>query len=814
MLSNYLKIAWRNLLRNKTFSAINIGGLGLGIALFLFILEYVSFEQSVNTFHQNLPSLYRLTGQNENGDTYTDMAPALAPLAKQAFPEVRDYCRIAEHSANGVVSVGQTGRAAQSFREDKLVYADASFFALFTFPFAQGTPASALVQPNTVALSATKASQFFGTRKAIGRTLTLNNRFGATLYTVSAVYADMPPNSDFQFDAVFSLQTLANPANLNGNDWARLDSFDGSYLTTFLQLTNQTDPHALEAKIKAYKAQATPDDKTLLLLQPATTLHLASSLSDPYRTSGRLGFVYLLSALAILILFIAWFNYVNLSTAGALKRAKEVGVRKVVGAGTGQLIAQFMGELVLLSGIGLAVALALVLALQDSYNQLVKLNLSLITLSTGRLWVAGLALLLLGMLASGGYVAAMLTAFQPVETLKGALRTGKGGWLRKTLVVAQFGASVALIAATFVLYRQLQFMQHKDLGVRLEQRLVMQRPSVGGDALLASRSVALEQQLTQLPYVKALCRGSAPGNPLDFGASGIARKQQRGGAPIGPNDAKRGYAMTLVDDRYLTTYDIQLAAGRPFTSQEAILAWEKSKKMLVNETAARQLGFSSAAEAVGNVINWGALYEVVGVVRDYHHQALQNLIEPTIYLPSRGAADLTVQLTTDDIARKLVDLERLYKAAYPGNPFAFYFVDEHYNRQYQREQHYSRVFGLASVLAIFIACLGLFGLATFTAQQRAKEIGIRKVLGANVAGIVALLSKDFLQLVIIAIVMASPVAWYVMNRWLQGFAYRVEMEWWVFTAAGTLAIVIALLTVSFQSIKAALMNPVKSLRSE
>ncbi|WP_460981127.1 ABC transporter permease [Spirosoma fluminis] len=815
MLQSYLKITFRNLRKNRVFSLINIAGLGLGIAAFGLILEYIAFERSVNSFHKNLPALYRIMGHDPEDGFYTSMAPAVAPLIKQEFPDVRDFCRIADNSANGIITVGdqKNGQSQQTFRENRLAYADASFFRLFTFPLVQGTAASALTQPNTVAISQSHARKYFGNGRAIGQSLTVNNQFGKTLYTVTGVYADMPANSDMQFDAVLSLQTLANPANLNGNTWARLDGFDGTYLTTFLQLREETDYRVLEAKFNDLAKKRDPQEDNQFLLQPAANMHLASSLNDPYRTSGSLGFVYLLSGIAGLILLIAWFNYINLSTAGALKRAKEVGVRKVVGAGKAQLIGQFLGESLLLNLIGFVVALLLIASLQDVFNEFVKKELGLSTLLSTGGWLIGLMLLIVGSLTSGGYVAFAMTSFQPSQTLKGTFRTNRGGLLRKTLVVAQFSASVALVVSTLVLYRQLQYMQNKDLGVQLDQRVVIQSPQIGDDRLLASRATVLEDQLAQLPYVKNFCQGIVPGNYYNFGASGITRQHPR------PGDEKKNYSMGIVDDRYLKTYGLKLVAGRNFTTQEAELEWEKSAKLMINETAARQLGFASPAQAAGQVITWGQPYEIVGVVKDYNHQGLHKAIDPIIFMPRRhGPASLTLQLTTDpaqgSIQGKLTDLERLYKAAYPGNPFEFYFVDENYNKQYETEQQYGQVFTLASALAIFIACLGLFGLATYMTEQRTKEIGVRKVLGASVGSIVALLSKDFLKLVFVSIVIASPIAWYAMNRWLQDFAYKVDIEWWMFALAGLLAVGIALLTVSFQSIKAALMNPVKSLKTE
>ncbi|WP_373513497.1 ABC transporter permease [Persicitalea sp.] len=814
MIQNYFKIAWRNLLRNKVHSLVNIVGLAMGITAFLLILEYVSFERSYNTFHQNISSLYRVVKQTPKGDVWVDMEPAVAPLAKQEFPEVQEYCRVAEHSANGIVTITdpKENKPLQSFRESELAYADASFFTLFTFPLVQGTATSALTQPNTVALSESQSRKYFDTVKSVGKVLTLNNQFGKTIYTVTAVYADMPPNSDLQFEAIFALQTLANPANLNGNDWARLDSFDGSYVITFLQLPEESpgvpaDFAAMADKFNALKKSLNPEDQSLFVLQPAKNLHLAESLNEVYRTSGSLSFVYLLSCIAVLILLIAWFNYVNLSTAGALKRAKEVGVRKVVGAGSKQLAGQFLGESLVLNLLGFALALGMVASLQEAFNGFVQKELSLTTLGASVLSL-GLLLLVVGALVSGGYVAFTLISFQPVETLKGVLPTGRGGFLRKSLVVAQFSASIALVAGTLVLYQQLRYMQNENLGMELDQRMVIKSPEVG-EGSFADRTAALENDLAQLPYVKNFCQtGIVPGGYYNFSANRITRQN------ASPEDARKTYSMGIVDDRYLATYGIALAAGRNFTPREAELGWEKSAKLMINEKAARQFGFASPEAAAGQIINWGQPYEIVGVVKDYHHQGLKQVIDPIVFMPRRSVGYLTVNLSTDNIQRKIGELEALYKKSYPGNPFEFFFVDEQYNRQYESEQQYGKVFTAASLLAIFIACLGLFGLTTYTTEQRTKEIGVRKVLGASVTSIVALLSKDFLKLVLIAIVIASPLAWYAMNEWLADFAYKIDIEWWVFALAGGLAVGIALLTVSFQSVKAALMNPVESLRSE
>ncbi len=478
-----------------------------------------------------------------------------------------------------------------------------------------------------------------------------------------------------------------------------------------------------------------------------------------------------------------------------------------------------MGESLLLNGMGFLLALGLIVGGQRAFNEFIQKDLSLTDVASNAFWFVGVGLLLSGSLASGGYVAFVMTSFQPVQTLKGPephpRSYGRGGPLRQTLVVAQFSASIALVVSTLVLYRQLQYMQNKDLGVRLDQRVVIQGPKLGDEPTLALGTAVLENQLAKLPFVKAYSTTSiVPGNQYSFGANGIKKENP-------PADAeKKSYSMGIIDDRYLQTFGIGLVAGRNFTPREAEAAWGKIAKLMVNETAARQLGFAQPAEAAGQIINWEQPFEIVGVVKDYHHQGLRQAIDPIIFMPRRGLpADFAVQLTTDpiqggNIQRKLAELERLYKAAYPGNPFEFYFVDERYNEQYRTEQQYGQVFIIASALAIFIACLGLFGLATHMTEQRTKEIGVRKVLGASVFGIVTLLSGDFVKLVTVSFVLAIPLAWYAMHRWLQDFAYKIDIEWWMFAGAGGLAVGVALLTVSFQSVKAALMNPVNALRSE
>ncbi|GAB3890133.1 ABC transporter permease [Larkinella knui] len=812
MLRNYLTLAFRNLFKNKISSGINITGLALGIATFLFILEYISFERSINQFHRNLPTLYRVLIQDRSRFSTDLIPPGLAPLLKQQFGEIASYCRTSGGIIHGIVTTGDP-KNGKSFREGDQVMTmvDRSFFELFSFPILAGSK-QPLDQPFTVAISESYAKKYFGNQSPVGQLLTLNNQFGKGVYKVTAMYQDFPAQSDIQYHLLFSLRTLSIEANLNGNGWAKLDNLDNNFSTAFVQLAPKADHHALEAKIEAYKNQLKPEAADARIqLQPLRYVHLAASLSDPSTTTGNLKFIYVLGSLALLILAIAWFNYINLSTASSLKRAKEVGVRKVIGAGRSQLIHQFFGEYLLLNGLSIVLALFVVIGCQHFFNQLIGKPLSLSIIPKSGLWGFGLLALSIGSVASGGYVAFSLSGFQPIQTLKGVFaRTGRGLWVRRALVVFQFSISIALIAATVVFYRQLHYMQHKELGMNLAQLLVIRGPEVNRDSSFSQRTTAFQQQLQQLSFVEQFCTSSSiPGQWYNFKAAGITRPNPK------PNDDKKSYAIASVDHRFVPTYGMTMKEGRNITAAMCTKSWNQVSQLMLNETAVQQLGFSSAKEAVGQRVQWGTQrYEVTGVVKDYHHQSVQQAIDPIIFIPQLSDYYSTVRLTSDRMGDKLKQLEALYQHQFPGNPFDFFFVDENYNRQYETEQKVRTLFSIASGLAILIACLGLFGLAAFTVEQRTKEIGIRKVLGASMPSLLGLISTDFIKLVLLAIVIGTPMAWYAASRWLADFAYKIELSWWIFAGSGLLAVAIALVTISLQSLKAAWVNPVKALRTD
>jgi putative ABC transport system permease protein len=768
----------------------------------------VSFEKSVNQFHAKLPLMYRMLNQDAKGETWPAMATGWAIGAKQNFPEIKEFCRFDEGTAKGIVK--REGANMASFRESEIGYADGNFFSFFSFPVLSGN-VQALKKPKVVFLSKKTASKYFGQEDPIGKTLTLSNQFGVTTYAVEGIY-EIASNSDIRFDMVFSLQTLTNTANSGGNSWVALNNNDSQYLTTFFLLNKGVDVKNLEKKLNKLRSQFNTDkDGLQFRLQAFQNMHLSDKLSNNYQTTGNLKYVYMLLIIAVMILVIAWFNYINLSTAQALKRANEVGVRKVIGATPGNLIFQFLGESMLTNFLSFSLAIVVINLLQPLFNQLVGKELSLIWLGNSSIWIVGLSILLFGSLLSGVYTAFALSSYNPIKTLKGNLtKTSNGIFLRKSLVVSQFTISVVLILVTIVIYSQLKYMQSRNLGITTDQLLVVRGPEVGQDSSYKNRKAAFWNELARQSFVKDYSlSGTVLGSYYNFKTSGFTQPLSKPGAEL------EAYSFAIIGDRYLKTYGIKLKAGRNFTSEEANVDWNANSKVLLNEKAVAKLGFKSAEEAIQTKIKWDERYlDVIGVVKDYHHVGLQKAIDPMIFYPQASTSYITVKLTPDQLRSKMTKLEGMFKNFFAGNPFDYFFVDENFNRQYVSEKQYSDIFTTASIWAIFIACLGLFGLSTFTVEIRTKEIGIRKVLGASIVSILSLLSLDFLKLVFIAILIASPVAWYFMNGWLKDFEYQIKLSWWIFAAGGATAIIIAVVTIGVQSINAAMMNPVKSLKND
>ncbi len=814
MISHYLSLATRKLSKNRSFTLINVLGLSASMAAFIFISQYIAFERSYNGFHKNINELYRVVGIGEDSKWSAYSAPGFAPMAAGSIAGVEDYCRIAEGANLGTGVVRYVDRSStndRSFRETNFAYIDGNFFGFFSFKVWSGS-ATRMTEPNTVAISKAAAARYFGDSDPIGNTLTLSNQFGQTDYSVAMVFEDMPDYSDLHYDLLFSLKTLANPDNLGGNEgWASTDGTGSQWLFTYLRLKRGSDSERIAEEYRAMISTKQPDFKGTVALQPMASMHLGRSMSETLPTFGSLRFIYLLTVIAAMILIVAWFNYVNLSTAGALRRAKEVGISKALGASKGQLVRQFLSESALLNALAVVVAVALVGIFQAPYDALLGRANTDAILSSPEFWTVTGGILFSGTVIFGIYTSILLTSFEPSGVLRGGFSVSqKGGTLRKSLVVVQFVVSAVLFISTLVVYQQLRYMKEIDLGMQTSSLLVVHGADVNKDETFNERRVSFEDQIAKAAFVQEFSKsGNVPMEGYNFSTSGIARRNAM------PLEQEVSYNILSIDENFLSTYGIALAAGSNFTVQDCEKGWKGLSHVIMNESAARAMGFDKPDRAVGEHIVWGDReIKVKGIVKDYHHQSAQYKIEPIILLPSLNSSYYTLKLSRGPVSEQLATLERVFKASFPGNPFEYTFLDESLKAQYNVEQRYSVVFTIAASLAILIGCLGLFGLSKHNVDQRVKEIGIRKVLGSSVLQIVNLVSRDFIWLVAGAFILGVPLATWLVDRWLSGFAYRVSMHWWIFASSAAVIIVVAWGTVAIQAYRGATTNPVESLKNE
>jgi putative ABC transport system permease protein len=807
MIKNYFKIAWRNLLKNKGFSAINIFGLAVGIACCLLITLYVTDELSYDRYHENKDRIYRLNfnvkfGGNEQA--FAQTPDILGPTLKNDYPQVENYVRF----YNGGPYLIKKSGTLNNIREEKILFADSSVFDVFTFPLLTGNPSAALTAPNTIVISESAARRHFANQNPVGQVLNLDNKKD---YTVTAVMKDMPENSHFRSDFFISMKSL---------DYTWGDFFSNNH-NTYILLKKGADSKAFEGYfnqiIQKYVGPqmvkvmgATMEEFTKsgsyykFDMIPLNDIHLKSKYINELGTNGDIQYVYIFSIVALFVLLIACINFMNLSTARSSKRAKEVGVRKVLGSERLQLMFQFFSECVLLSFLALLAALVLVALLLPFFNNISGKAIHLSDLVSFKfLSLIVILPLLVGMLA-GSYPAIFLSSFQPIKVLKGSMNL-KGGSLRNGLVVFQFTACIILIAATVIVYRQINFIQHKNLGFNKDQVLVI------------NDAYALDKQARfftdEVKKIKGVENGTLSGYlPTPSNRSDGAM------FPEGELDMNKGVATGRwdVDYDYIKTLGMQIVKGRNFSKDFET----DSTAVIINEAAAKLFGYNDPIDKtimslVNNQSNETYKYKVIGVVKDFHFESLHKNIGALCLFLNLSRGNVSFRLNSEsDIAGTIQRIETKWKELAPGQPFTYTFMDESFNSVYKAEQRIGKISLAFAFLTIMVACLGLLGLVTFIAEQRIKEIGIRKVLGASVTGIVQLLSKDFLKLVLVSIVIATPIAYYVMYKWLQDFSYRIKIEWWVFAVVGLGAVVIALLTVSYQSIKAAITNPVKSLKSE
>lgn len=805
MIKNYFKIAWRNIQRHKGYSAINIFGLAIGIAACLLILQYVSFELSYENFHLKKDRIYRVQQDRyDNGKLSTQWAAgafAAGNSFKNAIPEIEDYVKLVQ---NGKVV---TEVDNQPVNIEKVFFATGSFFSMFTYPLLYGGADSALTKPFTAALSESTAKRIFGTANVVGKPLKLNRNSD---YTITAVYKDMPVNTQLKPDILLSYATLVKfrgPDNDPEVAWLN----DGCL--TYLLLRPGADPKLVEKKFAPIVEKAVGEDlknynaSVTYLLQPLKDIHLYSHYMMEPEANGDGKTTYLLLGIAFFIVIIAWVNYINLATARAITRAREVGVRKAIGSQRRQLIFQFLSESAFLNGVALVLALIIVLIAIPGFNNLSGQQLSFGLFAKSNFWLSLVALFLIGTFLSGLYPAFVLSGFNPTEVLKGKKGSSKqSGLLRKSLVVFQFAASLFLLIGTVIVYQQIQFMRKQSLGINVAQKLIVKPPSVGIDSTFLQKMTAFKQELQRESSIGNITVSTTiPGQSVDWNAGGIKL--------VGSAEStQKQYRVIGVDYDYLKTYNLKVIAGRAFSKEFG----SDDKTVIYNRKAVEQLGFNKPEEALNKRIDfWGQQYTIIGVTENFHQQSLKEAFEPLILrLIPDVSGFLSVSLKTGDVNGTVNQIKAQWNNFFPGNTFEYFFLDDHFDAQYKADQRFGQVFSLFTSLAILVGCLGLFGLASFTTLQRTKEIGIRKVLGASVPGILKLLYREFAVLLLIAFVLAVPLAWYSTWQWLQGYAFRINSQWYYYLLPFIVIVAIAFITVSFQSIKAAISNPVKSLRTE
>jgi len=811
MISNYFKIAWRNLIKNKFFSLINIFGLAIGLCSFLLISLYILDELSYDKHFKNADRIYRINSDILFGGTSLKLSQSSDPMGavlKKDYHQVEQYTRIYTNEGGDFVRKGN-----QYVFEDRIAYADSTFFDMFSIPVIEGDPATALDAPNSVVINETMARKYFNSAYAVGKTL----EFGATektIFTIKAVYKDIPENTHFNFDMIFSMDNVSYG----------FGNFLSHNFSTYIRLTPETDYRSFDEKfISVTDKYILPQAKQFMdinsmddfkksgndlrySLFPMKDIHLRSDRSFEINTGGNIQYIYIFGAVAIFLLIIACINFMNLSTARSSSRAKEVGIRKVLGTEKLTLIWQFIAESAMTSYIALLLAIIMIAVVLPVFNDISAKSIHAMDLFKVNFLPLLLLLPMLTGLLAGYYPAFFLSSFKPVEVLKSKLNAGlAGSKLRNILVVFQFAVSLILIISTIIVYQQLEYIQTKNIGFDKDQVLVLDETYA-----LNGNQEAFKNDILQLAGVKH-------GSQSQYLPVSNSSRNDNTFSKEAFMTEKNGINMQVwkIDYDYIPTLGMELAGGRNFSKEFGA----DSNAVIINETTAKMLGYDDPVgkyiyTSDGNSSNQGIALSIIGVVKNFHFETLKEDIGPLCFRLGQKPNGMIFKISGASMAQIVSQIESKWKKMAPDMPFSYRFLDDSFDEMYRGEMRIGKVAMIFSFLTIMIACLGLFGLVTFMTEQRVKEIGIRKVLGANELSIIHLILKDFLKLVFISILIGSPLAYYFMHNWLQDFAYRINIEWWIFTASGFVAIVITLITVSYQAIKAALMNPVKSLKSE
>lgn len=806
MIKNYLTIALRSFLKHKTFTFLNVLGLSLGMVASLLILQYVKYERSYDAFHSKAADIYRVQyNQYQNGKLRFECAaavPAVGPALKNNFGEVRRFTRL--FPVSGIASYESPTRGVVAFREEKMQIADSSVFEVFDIPLLKGDKVTSLAGPDKVVLSERAVKRYFADEDPMGKTISWD---GNRKFEVTGVFENLPENSHIKFDFLFSYATLNRESeNESETAWGWYD------FNTYVLLEPGTDVAALQAKWNTWLAKDREEDwkkfsgKQEFILQPLLDIHLGPVLLQESQPDerGNADSVYALSAIAFFILLIAWVNYINLATAKSFERANEVGVRKVMGALKNQLMKQFLSEAFLVNLLAALISVIGVWLLWRSFSEFSGRNIPATYLMEADFWLLLGGLFFAGTLLAGFYPAMVLSSFKPVSVLKGKVINARGNVLRKSLVVFQFMASVVLIIGSVIVYQQLRFMRNQDLGIDINQTIVLKGPGAVVDSLFQKSLEAIKEDAMKIPGIKNMTASSnVPGDEI-FWANGIRRFSNSNSSPIS------GYIVGM-DHDYVNAFGLEIIEGRNFDPTT-----NRRKNVILNRAMVSALEFNEPKSAVGEkVIQGRDTMEIIGVLENYHQMSLKEQVTPLVYrYTPHFASFLSFKVESDNYPRLLSSLEEVWNIHFPGNPMDYFFLDQFFNRQYESDKRFGKIFSLFTLLAIFVACLGLFGLASFMTIQRTKEIGIRKALGSTSSQVVLLLSRGFIQLVIIANMIAWPLAWFAMEQWLQGFPYRITINPFLFVLAGMAVVLIAFLSVGFQTFKAAAVNPASSLRSE